>query len=95
VVYLSPENILRNLDRLKSGDIVFFVNTPERMKKGEIIGHIGIIKREGDKVYLIHASGRKHMSGRVRKIPFRKYVQAMPFAGIRVTRFEENDSPSG
>jgi hypothetical protein len=95
VVYLAPENIIRNLGRFKSGDIVFFVNTPERMKKGEIVGHLGIIKREGDKVYLIHASGRKHHSGRVRKLFFRKYVQTMPFAGIRVTRFEADTCRSG
>jgi hypothetical protein len=94
VVYLSPENILRNLGRFRSGDIVFFVNTPGRMKRGEIIGHLGILKREGDKVYLIHASGRKNGSGRVKKVLLREYIHSMPFAGIRVSRFEAENSPA-
>jgi hypothetical protein len=94
VVFLAAENVGRELDLLKSGDIVFFVNPAERMQEGEIVGHIGILKREGDKVYLIHASGRKNRSGRVKKILFQTYVKAMPFAGIRVTRFETNDPGS-
>ncbi len=94
VIFLAPGNIIGNLDRLKSGDIVFFVNSPESMREGEIIGHLGIIKKEGDDVYLIHASGRKNMSGRVKKVLFRDYVRTMPFSGIRVTRFETNNSLS-
>jgi hypothetical protein len=94
VVLLAAGNIGRDLDLLRSGDIVFFVNTAERMRSGEIVGHIGILEREGDKVYLIHASGKKNRSGRVKKVLFQKYVKAMPFAGIRVTRFETNDSRS-
>jgi hypothetical protein len=94
VVYLAPENILENLDRLKSGDIVFFVNSRERMQGGEIIGHLGIIQRKGDDVYLIHASGRKNMSGLVKKVLFAEYVRTLPFAGIRVSRFETNNSPA-
>ncbi len=91
VAFLAPENIIRNLDRLKSGDIVFFVNSAERMQEGEIIGHLGIIMRDGNDVYLIHASGRKNMSGRVKKVLFPEYVRTMPFSGIRVSRFEAND----
>jgi hypothetical protein len=94
VIFLAPGNIIGNLDRLKSGDIVFFVNSPERMREGEIIGHLGILKREGDDVYLIHASGRKNMSGRVKKVLFQEYVRTMPFSGIRVTRFETSSSRS-
>jgi hypothetical protein len=94
VVFLAAGNIGRDLDLLKSGDIVFFVNPAERMRGGEIVGHIGILKREGGKLYLIHASGRKNGSGRVRVVLLQKYVKAMPFVGIRVTRFETNDSRS-
>jgi hypothetical protein len=94
VVFVAAGNIGRDLNILRSGDIVFFVNRAERMQEGEIVGHIGILKRKGDKVYLIHASGRKNRSGRVKEVLFLKYVDAMPFAGIRVTRFETNDSPS-
>jgi hypothetical protein len=94
VVFVAAGNIGRDLNILRSGDIVFFVNRAERMQEGEIVGHIGILKRKGDKVYLIHASGRKNRSGRVKEVLFLKYVDAMPFAGIRVTRFETNDSRS-
>jgi hypothetical protein len=89
--------IPRALPYLKSGDIVFFVKDPARRVVGEIVGHIGIIKREGDKVYLIHASGSKrprHMpprgkpgGGNVKKILFLDYAASMPFVGIKVGRF--------
>ncbi|GAB4413779.1 MAG: hypothetical protein OHK0032_09840 [Thermodesulfovibrionales bacterium] len=85
---------------LQSGDFVFFVKSPERRVAGEIIGHIGIIKKEGKDIYLIHASGRKnhgnsHSSktlwgdgnGEVKKVLFYDYVRTMPFVGIRVSRF--------
>ncbi len=72
---------------LSSGDIVFFVNPPEKIAAGVIVGHIGIIKKEAGKIYLIHANGRKETGGSVKKILFSDYLSKMPFAGIRVTRF--------
>ncbi len=54
---------------------------------GEIVGHIGILKREGEDLYLIHASGRKRRGGEVVKVPFGDYLIDMPFAGIMVGRF--------
>ena len=74
--------------KLKSGDIIFFIKAPEKRVAGEIVGHIGIIKREGDACYLIHASGRKGRGGTVKKVLFSEYVNDMPFAGIRVSRFD-------
>jgi hypothetical protein len=94
IVFLAAGNIGKDLDLLKSGDIVFFVNPADRMREGQVVGHIGILKRKGGKVYLIHASGRKNRSGTVKEVLFQKYVNAMPFTGIRVTRFETNDSRS-
>jgi len=71
----------------RSGDIVFFVNPPEKMAGGVIVGHIGIIKKETDKIYLIHASGKKERGGSVKKVLLGDYLSIMPFEGIKVTRF--------
>lgn len=72
---------------LRSGDLVFFIKAPEKRVVGEIVGHIGILKREGDKIFLIHASGRKNRGGEVKKVKFGDYVSSMPFIGVRVSRF--------
>ncbi len=72
---------------LNSGDIIFFVKAPEKRVIDEIVGHIGIIKRKGNDIYLIHASGRKNGDGRVKKVLLRDYVLSMPFSGVRVGRF--------
>ena len=73
---------------LKIGDIVFFVKDPAMRVEGEIIGHIGIIKREQDNVYLISAFGQKNKGGKVKKALFSEYSAEMPFIGIKVTRLE-------
>jgi len=85
VLLRKPENAGMGF---KNGDFVFFIKSPEKRYEGEIVGHIGIIRREGNDTYLIHASGRKMGEGSVRKVPFSDYIGSMPFAGIRVTRFE-------
>lgn len=72
---------------LKNGDFIFFVKSPGKRIEDEIVGHIGIIKREGDSLYLVHASGRKNKGGEVEKVLFYGYVNSMPFAGVRVGRF--------
>lgn len=71
---------------LRSGDIVFFVKAPEKRIVGEIIGHIGIIKRDGEDIYLIHASGRKRGKGEVKEILLSDYVKSMTFVGVRISR---------
>ncbi len=86
--FIAPGDVTLALDGLNSGDIVFFVNPPQKIAGGVIVGHIGIIKKEAGKVYLIHASGRKETGGgSVKKVLFSDYLSKMPFAGIRVTRF--------
>lgn len=85
--FILPGDAAKALGSLWSGDIVFFVNPLEKIATGAIVGHIGIIKKEADKVYLIHANGRKEMGGSVKKVLFSDYLSKMPFAGIRVTRF--------
>ena len=90
---LPPREIKRGLDKLKSGDIVFFMTRPEKRKVNEAVGHIGIIKVERnsalEEIYLIHASGSKNKGGLVKKVLLQDYISRMPFVGVIVTRFEE------
>jgi hypothetical protein len=72
---------------LRSGDVLYFVKEPGKRVIGEIIGHLGIAKREGSTVWLIHASGRKNGPGMVKKLPLSDYISSMPFIGIKVSRF--------
>lgn len=94
VVIVTGRNIMKNIDLLMSGDIVFFVNFPGKTVSGEIVGHIGFIKKETDNVYLIHASGSKNKGGKVKKVLFSDYAATMPFIGIRVSRFETDKALS-
>lgn len=91
VSYLPAEAIPGAIDQLRNGDILYFVKDPSKRVVGEIVGHLGIIKREGKlknkKLYLIHASGHKNRGGEVKKVLFVDYVNDMPFAGIIVGRF--------
>lgn len=87
IAFIPSGDVLRTFGSLRSGDIVFFVNFPDKIASGTVVGHIGIIKKEADKIYLLHASGRKEMGGIVKKALFRDYLSKMPFAGIRVSRF--------
>ncbi len=73
---------------LKSGDMLFFVKDPDKRVKDEIVGHIGIVKKEADTLYLIHASGSKNRCGEVKKVLLSEYITSVPFIGIRVGRFE-------
>jgi len=85
---LPARSVPGSLGKFRSGDVVYFVKDPDKRVVGEIVGHMGILKREGDAVFLIHASGTKKNGGKVVKVPFRDYVSEMPFIGILVTRFQ-------
>lgn len=92
VKIVSGEMLLKILKRegkvpFKNGDFIFFIKAPSKRVSDEIVGHIGIIKLEGNIPYLIHASGRKNGTGNVRKVLLSGYVRSMPFVGIRVSRF--------
>jgi hypothetical protein len=63
------------------------VKAPGKRVADEVVGHIGIIKAEGDSLYLIHASGKKNGGGEVKKVLFDDYIRSMPFAGVKVGRF--------
>lgn len=88
---LSREEFLSGLGRpglLQSGDFIFFIKKPDKRVAGEVVGHIGIVRMEGGLPFLIHAGGKKNIGGRVQKVPLGDYVRSMPFAGVRVSRFD-------
>jgi hypothetical protein len=88
VEILLHEMLLKKMEYLRTGDIVFFIKTPEERRSGEIVGHIGVIKVEHNgAVYLIHASGTKAKGGVVKKVFLKEYVSQMPFIGVKITRF--------
>jgi hypothetical protein len=89
VAMLPRERVAEALPAFLSGDIVYFVKRPARRVVGEIVGHMGIVRREGDEVYLIHASGGKGGGGEVVKLPLAEYARTMPFVGIVVGRLAE------
>jgi hypothetical protein len=89
---LPPGEISRRTGKLRSGDILFFMKSPEKRVVGEGVGHIGIVKAEGTgaqkKFYLIHAGGTKTAGGAVRKASLSEYLSKMAFVGVKVARFE-------
>jgi len=88
IAMIRKQDIPNMLGRLQNGDLVFFVKDPKKRVSGELIGHIGIIKIEAEKTYLVSAFGRKNRGGKVRKILLSEYGREMPFVGIRVSRLE-------
>lgn len=93
-IMLPKEGLLKGMDRLQSGDLIFFIKDPSKRVVGEIVGHMGIVKVEAvpgkeppQDVYLIHASGTKARGGAVKKILLKDYLKGMPFIGARLTRF--------
>ncbi len=93
VAMISKEDMVNLLkegkEGLNSGDFIYFVKSQGKRLFNEIIGHIGIIKREGEEIFLIHASGNKGKGGSVKKVPLIEYIESMPFAGVRIGRFTE------
>ena len=88
LLVLSAGAAAKNAGRLQNGDIIFFVRNPAKRISDEIVGHLGIIKKEANKTYLIHASGLKNKGGKVKKTLLADYLRIMPFIGIRVSRFD-------
>ncbi len=89
---LPPHEMARKKERLRSGDIIFFFKIPEKREVGEGVGHMGIVKVEGKesekKIFMIHAGGTKSSGGTVKEVLLVDYLSAMPFVGVKVTRFE-------
>lgn len=93
VAVVSKEEMIRTLSEgivsLRNGDFIYFVKLPEKRVADEIVGHIGIIKIEGNEVFIIHAHGIKNRGGIVKKVSLLDYLKSMPFAGARVGRFTD------
>ncbi len=85
---IKKKQSLVSIDKIRNGDIIFFVKDLSKRKVGEIVGHIGVAYRENDYVSLIHASGTKNGKGSVRKVGLDQYLKDMSFIGIIVTRFD-------
>ena len=89
---LPPHEMARKKERLRSGDLLFFFKAPGKRVVDEGVGHMGIVKVEGKnsekEISLIHAGGTKNSGGTVRKVLLVDYLSAMPFVGVKVTRFE-------
>ena len=95
-VDILPKHVLatRTLqNKLKDGDIVYWVKDPKKRAVGEIVAHLSIVRIKSGKPYLIHAAGDKDRTdkpggGVVKEVPFTDYVRTMRFIGAFVTRFE-------
>ncbi len=85
--YLPSDALLKGREKLRDGDILFFIKKLEARTVGEIVGHLGIIKVEKE-VFLIHASGIKRKGGEVKKVLLKNYISKMPFIGVKITRFD-------
>lgn len=94
--FLPASELRKSMDRLMTGDIIFFVRDPSKIEVGGLIAHMGILKVEkrnggfGGAVYLIHASGTKRRGGSVKKVLLDEYLSHMPHAGVKISRL--NDS---
>lgn len=87
---LPPDELVKKLGEVRSGDLLFFIKNPRKRTVGEIVGHMGIVKVEnhGTQVYLIHASGEKNQGGVVKKVLLKEYLSQTPFVGLKITRFD-------
>lgn len=72
---------------IASGGIVFFVKDPSRSKRGELVGHIGILEKSNGEIYLIHAKGVKNRSGVVVRERFVDYLFRSKYIGFVITHF--------
>ncbi len=84
---LEKTEAQKNITKLKNGDLLYFIKDPAKRVVDEMVGHLGLVKKDGEKTFLIHASGRKNGTGLVKKVSLLEYFKNMPFVGIRVTRF--------
>jgi hypothetical protein len=103
--YLPTANVAAA--RLQNGDLLFFVLNEKhegarklRQQYGLLIGHQGIVHREGDAVTVIHAANSDltgvYQGNRVVEVPLATYLQRVDrFKGIMVSRLESDAIPVG
>jgi hypothetical protein len=93
-----PKNLLKSAE-LAEGDVVWFVldaadeaGARLRREHGLVIGHIGLVIRQDDTPWLVHAASSDlegwYAGGTVVKVPLVEYLARVDrFAGVMVTRF--------
>ena len=99
-----PKEKLR-YQNLKSGDLLYFVLDEKnekartlREKYGLLVGHQGIVDRDGDTVYLIHAAQSDlpgvYTGNRVVRVPLRTYFDRVErFKGVMISRLDRPEQP--
>jgi hypothetical protein len=99
-----PKSKLR-YGKLRSGDLLYFVLDEAnekartlREKYGLLVGHQGIVDRDGDTVYVIHAAQSDlpgiYAGNRVVRVPLRTYLDRVErFKGVMISRLEEPAQP--
>ena len=96
-VEILPKDVLVKKalqDRLRDGDIIYWVKDPKKRVVEEIVAHLSVIRIKSGKPYVIHAAGSKNKwntlnGGKVKEVLFADYVRDMRFIGAFVTRFEQ------
>jgi hypothetical protein len=89
-----------NSAAFQPGDLVYFVLDETKPKGAEmratgiLIQHLGVVAREGNEVYLIHAAKQPltgyYDGGKVEKVPLQTYLDRVDtFKGILVSRIGE------
>lgn len=103
--YIPTEAVAKA--RLQDGDLLFFVLNEKhegarklRQQYGLLIGHQGIVHRNGDLVNLIHAASSDlkgvYEGNRVVEVPLATYLQRVDrYKGIMVSRLESDAIPVG
>ncbi|HLC16865.1 MAG TPA: hypothetical protein VJL89_11640 [Thermodesulfovibrionia bacterium] len=71
------------ISKLQNGDLIFFVKDKNKWIRGDVIGHMGIVEKSKNGIYVIHAKG----VGGVLAEELGKYLKASGFTGVQVTRF--------
>ncbi len=92
---LSKEALMKKTvrEKLRDGDIIYWVKDPKKRVVREIVGHVSIVRLKLSEPYIIHAAGSKKQwvtlgGGKVQEDSLADYVQNMRFIGALVTRFE-------
>ncbi|MGC8767446.1 MAG: N-acetylmuramoyl-L-alanine amidase-like domain-containing protein [Brevinematia bacterium] len=88
VSYVPKRNFKNVAKDIKNGSIVFFIKDPSKSKKGEVVGHLGVIESDGYNIFLIHASGSKNRGGKVVREKFQDYLKRSSYVGFVITSFD-------
>lgn len=88
ISYVPKENFNKVKNLILNGSIIFFVKDPKKSKKGEVVGHLGILEKNNGEVYLIHASGYKNRGGKVVRERLKDYLRKTKYIGFVITSFD-------